>query len=68
MIENIKGLFNRAKRFLAEAKAELKKVTWPTPKQALASTAVVIVLVAIVSLILGLFDFILAKLVKLLLG
>ncbi len=68
MIEKIKGLFNRAKRFLSEARAELRKVTWPTPKQALASTAVVIVLVAIVSLILGLFDFILAKLVKLLLG
>ena len=68
MMEKIKLLFNKAVRFVADAKAELKKVTWPTPKQALASTAVVIVLVAFVALILGLIDFILAKLVKLLLG
>ena len=47
---------------------ELKKVTWPTPKQALASTAVVIILVFIVSLILGIIDFALAKAVKLILG
>lgn len=68
MMEKVKLLFNRAVRFLSEARAELKKVTWPTPKQALASTAVVIVLVAFVAVILGLIDFILAKLVKLLLG
>jgi preprotein translocase subunit SecE len=68
MMEKIKLQFNRAVRFLTDARGELKKVTWPTPKQALASTAVVIVLVAFVAVILGLIDFILAKLVKLLLG
>jgi preprotein translocase subunit SecE len=47
---------------------ELKKVTWPTPKQTLASTAVVIILVFVVSFVLGIIDFALAKAVKFILG
>jgi preprotein translocase subunit SecE len=47
---------------------ELKKVTWPTPKQTMASTAVVIILVFVISFILGIIDFALAKAVKLILG
>ena len=47
---------------------ELKKVTWPTPKQTLASTAVVIIIVFIVAIYLGIVDFVLAKLVKFILG
>ncbi len=54
--------------FLSAAKAELKKVTWPTRKQAFASTAVVIVVVIIVSIFLSLVDFGLAKIIKLILG
>ena len=55
-------------QFLNEAKAELKKVTWPTPRQTLASTAVVIIIVFIVAIYLGIIDYILAKLVKVILG
>ena len=47
---------------------ELKKVTWPTPKQTLASTSVVIIVVIIVSTFLGIVDFGLTKIVKLILG
>ena len=54
--------------FLSEANAELKKVTWPTRKQAFASTAVVIVVVIIVSVFLSLVDMGLTKIVKLILG
>jgi preprotein translocase subunit SecE len=46
----------------------LKKVVWPTPKQTVASTAVVIIIVFIVSIYLGIIDFALAKLVKFVLG
>jgi preprotein translocase subunit SecE len=55
---------NTSVRFLREARSELKKVKWPTKKELLASTAVVIVLVLIVSLYLGIVDFGLIKLVK----
>jgi preprotein translocase subunit SecE len=47
---------------------ELKRVTWPTPKQTLASTTVVIVIVFIVAIYLGIIDYVLAKLVKFILG
>ncbi|MDO9586134.1 MAG: preprotein translocase subunit SecE [Syntrophales bacterium] len=58
----------KVKQFLSEAKAELKKVTWPTRKQAVASTAVVIVVVAIIAIFLSLVDLGLAKIIKLILG
>jgi preprotein translocase subunit SecE len=43
-------------QFLREAKMELKKVKWPTRKELLASTAMVIFLVLFVALFLGLVD------------
>jgi preprotein translocase subunit SecE len=43
-------------QFLREVKIELKKVTWPSRKETLASTAVVIILVIIISSFLGLVD------------
>lgn len=54
--------------FLREAKAELKKVTWPTRKQIWYWTLVVIVFTLCVSLYLGLIDFVLAWLFTGLLG
>jgi preprotein translocase subunit SecE len=35
---------------------ELRKVTWPTPKEAISLTRVVIVVMIVMSAILGLFD------------
>ncbi|HOE79569.1 MAG: preprotein translocase subunit SecE [Smithellaceae bacterium] len=67
-MEKIKQIVNRALQFLTQARAELKKVTWPTRKQTLASTAVVMVVVLIVAVYLGVVDFILAKAVKAILG
>ena len=67
-MEKIKQIVNRALQFLTQARAELKKVIWPTRKQTLASTAVVMVVVLIVAVYLGVVDFILAKAVKAILG
>ena len=66
--EKVKAIIQNVTRFLKEAKVELKKVSWPTPKQTFASTAVVIIIVFIVSIYLGIVDFVLAKLVKFVLG
>ena len=57
-------MYTRAVQFLREVKIELKKVTWPTRKQTLGSTAVVIVLVMIISVFLGLVDLSLGNLVR----
>ena len=54
----------KAGEFLKEARLELKKVKWPTRKELLASTAVVIVLVLMVSFFLGIVDFGLIKIIK----
>jgi preprotein translocase subunit SecE len=67
-MEKIKLIMQKVMKFLGEAKAELKKVTWPSPKQTMASTLVVIIIVFIVSIYLGIIDFGLAKLVKFILG
>lgn len=55
-------------QFLREVKTELKKVTWPPRKQTVASTGVVLGLVAIISLFLGLVDYVLTHFVKLLIS
>lgn len=51
-----KNVFDKSIQFLREVKVELKKVTWPSKKQTLGSTAVVLVIVAIISLFLGVVD------------
>ena len=67
-MDKLKAVTEKIKQFLAGSKVELKKVTWPTPKQTLASTSVVIIVVIIVSTFLGIVDFGLTKIVKLILG
>jgi preprotein translocase subunit SecE len=58
----------KAGEFLREAKVELKKVKWPTRKELLASTAVVIVLTLLIAFFLGLVDFGLIKIIKNIVG
>ena len=59
---------NVASQFLKESKMELKKVKWPTRKELLATTAMVIFLVLVVALFLGLIDFGLIKIIKNIVG
>ncbi|MEI6702838.1 MAG: preprotein translocase subunit SecE [Deltaproteobacteria bacterium] len=54
--------------FFESVKTELNKVTWPTRKETVATTAVVVVIVLLISLYLGTCDIILAKLLRLILG
>jgi preprotein translocase subunit SecE len=54
----------KIKDFFREVKIELKKVTWPSRKETMAATAMVIVLSVLVSFFLGLLDVGLAKLIS----
>ena len=56
------------KSFVREAKAELKKVAWPTKRQVWYWTLVVIVFTLCVSVYLGVIDFVLAWFFTWLLG
>ena len=58
------AFFIKTTQFLREVKVELKKVTWPSRKETMASTGVVIVLVVIISVFLGLVDMGLSSLIR----
>jgi len=60
--------FQIAGQFLRECRIELKKVKWPTRKELFASTAVVIVIVLLVSLFLGLIDVGLIRIIRIIVG
>jgi preprotein translocase subunit SecE len=56
------------KTFFREVRMELKKVTWPTRKETLAATAMVIILSVVVAFFLGILDVALAKMVGSIMG
>jgi preprotein translocase subunit SecE len=58
------SFFSKALQFLREVKVELKKVAWPSRKQTIGSTAVVIALVMLISLFLGVVDMGLSTLIQ----
>lgn len=57
-----------ARQYLREVVYELRKVVWPSRKETLGSTAVVLVIVALSASFLGVVDFVLSRLVRLLIG
>ena len=60
----IKNYINKGVQFLREVKVELKKVVWPTRKQTLSSTVVVIILTIIIASFLGVVDIGLSSLIR----
>jgi preprotein translocase subunit SecE len=55
------GLFGRIGRFVREVFAELRKVIWPTRKELLTYTSVVIVFVTIITALVVGMDYVFAK-------
>ncbi len=58
-----KKLFKTISEFLADVKAELKKVSYPTKSETIGSTSVVLVFCVIMSLYLSMIDSVLVWLV-----
>ncbi|MCX5782664.1 MAG: preprotein translocase subunit SecE [Elusimicrobia bacterium] len=54
-------------RFFKDSYAELGKVTWLSRREAVASTIIVIILVVIVSIFVGFIDFLLARILGIIL-
>jgi len=63
-MEKIKEFWQKAKQFFREVRVELKKVTWPSRKETIASTSVVLITVVLVSFFLGIVDLGLSRLIK----
>ena len=58
----------KTNKFLQEVKVELVKVTWPTRKETVATSWIVVVIIVIISLYLGACDLVLTKMMRLILG
>ena len=56
------------REFFEESKVELKKVTWPTRKETIATCGAVLILVLVMSVFLGIVDMGVSSLVKLILS
>ena len=55
----------QSREFLEEVRAELRKVTWPTQKEYVGGTIGVLVIVFVLTVVLGLEDYVLAKIIQL---
>ena len=58
------GIFARASKWLHELKVELKKVQWPSRKQTINNTLIVIACIAVVGLCIWVFDFVAGGAIK----
>ena len=66
--ERTTGTFDKIGQFLREVRIELSKVTWPTRKDTIASTSVVLVIVILIGAFLGIVDLGLSRLMRILLS
>ena len=62
------NVFTTFRDYLVESRAEIKKVTWPTKKEARVTSIAVLILVAVMSVFLGLVDLGWAKVIELILS
>jgi len=64
----IKEFFDSIIKFVKESYIELKKVSWLSKKEVLMSSLVVLVLIIIMSIYIGIIDFILSIIVSFFIG
>lgn len=64
MSNKIVNVFTKMGQFLNEVKLELKKVSWSTREELKDSTIVVLVSIVILGAFIGLFDFIMSKVIS----
>ncbi len=62
------GFFARAGKWFRDMRSELKKVQWPTRKQTINNTLIVIACVIVVGIVIALFDFVAGEAISLLIS
>ena len=68
IISSDKSFFTRMGKWFRDMKSELKLVQWPTRKQTINNTLIVIACVVVVGIFIALFDFVANQAISLLLG
>lgn len=66
--KNVRDTVPRAMNFLTEVWSELKKVHWPTRKETYAATIVVVVITLMVAVFLGVVDYAISHVVRVILS
>ena len=64
-MKKISNLYAKVGAFFKEVQVEMKKVTWPNKTEILSYTVVVLVAVCVLSIIIGVEDWILGRLITL---
>ena len=67
-LEKKHGFFKRIALFYGEVRTEMKKVTWPTHPELYGATVVVIIVTLAIPAVLGGFDWILGKVLNIVMG
>ncbi len=67
-MDSLKSYLNQGINFLKEAWIELSKVHYPSPKETMQATVVVVALTFVMALWLGLIDYVAVRAVRQLLG
>ena len=62
------SVFLRTKKFFTDQKSEIKKIVWPSKKQILNNTGIVLAAIALFAIVVGGFDWFLGGLIGLLIG
>ncbi|MEG2174731.1 MAG: preprotein translocase subunit SecE [Oscillospiraceae bacterium] len=62
------SILARIKKFFGDQKSEMKKIVWPSKKQVLNNTGIVLVVTAVFAVIVSLFDSSLSLLLKAVFG
>jgi preprotein translocase subunit SecE len=60
--------FSATRQYLVDVRAEFKKITWPNQREYVGGTVGVVIIVAFLTLVLGLIDAGLGKVMELLIG
>ena len=66
-VARMKGFGANIAKFFRDTKSELKKVVWPTPKQTVNNTVIVIICVIVVGICNWVFDWLAGEIVRALL-
>jgi preprotein translocase subunit SecE len=58
------NIIQKIRRFWRETIGELRKVTWPTPKEAWKMTRLVMIVMVIMAMLLGVLDFVFSQFIS----
>jgi preprotein translocase subunit SecE len=64
----VKGVFAKVTKSFRDMRGEMKRVVWPSRKQTINNTAIVLVFMAVMAVIIGVFDTVLTTLIRLFFG